>query len=502
MKIRAGTVAIPVVIVVLGGAIGIGAGVGRESSTAALNGSINYSPPVPVVAVARPTRDDITRMISLPATINAYEEATLYGRTAGYVSSVKVDKGDIVKKGQVLAVISAPETADDVAQGQATCLEADAQLSTARSDVDAATAAYEAAKADFLAAQSEVAVPKRRVESARAGSDATRMQLQSAQAEVAKAKSDEAVKQKTLDRYRSLRMDKSVTQQALDEVEASYQQAKSAVDAASANMQAAQAKVRSEEAMVAASEGEVTAAQARAFASQAHVNRAKVAIRQAESRVEVAEARLSVCKVGLARARTVAGFCRIVAPFDGAVTKRLVDRGAIVSPGTATPILVVARMDRLRVYLDVPEPEVPHVKIGGHVAIEVKELPDEKIEGHIVRTAGALDPATRTLRAEVELQNSSGRLKAGMFATVTLSLERHVGVLSVPAQAIVAEKQKRYVYVLNSEKVDKTRVVTGADDGINGEVISGLSGDEDVVVSGTGSLSDGAVVRVSRGGER
>ncbi|MBI2844665.1 MAG: efflux RND transporter periplasmic adaptor subunit [Armatimonadetes bacterium] len=500
MNIRAGTVAFPAVILVLGGAIGTR--IGGEKSTAAVNGSINYSPPVPVVAVARPTRADITRTISLPATINAYEEATLYGRTAGYVSSVEVDKGDIVKKGQVLAVISAPETGDDVTEAQATCLEAQAQLSTARSDLDAAFAAHQAAKADFLAAQSEVAAPKQRVESARAGLDAARMELRSAQAELAKAKSDESVKQKTLERYRDLRTDKSVTQQALDEVEGSYQQAKSAVDAASANAQAVQAKVRSEEAKVGASEGEVTAVGARASVSEANIARAKAAIGQAESRVKAAEARLSVCKAGLAHALTIAGFSRITAPFDGVVTKRLVDAGALVSPGTATPILVVARTDRLRVYLDVPESEVPRVKIGAPVAVEVKELTDRKIDGHIVRTAGALDPVTRTLRAEVELENSSGRLKAGMFATVKLGLERQTSVLSVPAEAVAAEKDKRYLYVLNGGKVKKTRVVTGADDGIDVEVISGLSADKDVVISGTGGLSDGAEVRVSRGGER
>jgi RND family efflux transporter MFP subunit len=238
----------------------------------------------------------------------------------------------------------------------------------------------------------------------------------------------------------------------------------------------------------------VDEAKAQHEVARAQVNLAKSHIRLAESGVAKAGA-------SLARLTTLAEYAQIRAPFDGVVTKRYVDSGALIqhalSQTNVSPIVTVARVDMLRVFIDVAEPDVSSVKKGNPATLTVDALPGKVFEGPVTRFAAALDPKTRTMRTEVDIPNRDGVLRPGMYGRVNLTLEQRDGVLTVPAEALVIEAGKTYLYTVVDGRAKRVEVQTGLDDGIRVEVVNGLSGSEPVIITGKNAVSDGAPVKVS-----
>lgn len=151
----------------------------------------------------------------------------------------------------------------------------------------------------------------------------------------------------------------------------------------------------------------------------------------------------------------------------------------------------------VRIQFYVPETDAPFIKAGSPVSLVLRELPGGSIEGRIKRFAQALKEETRSMLAEVEIPNKEHLLKAGMYASVTVALEEHPDAITVPAEAIITETKKNYVYTVEDGIVRKTLVQIGIDDGIQVEILEGLKGEEMVIVAGTGSVSEGVRVRVS-----
>jgi RND family efflux transporter MFP subunit len=245
--------------------------------------------------------------------------------------------------------------------------------------------------------------------------------------------------------------------------------------------------------------------------------------------LKLAESRIVAADAEVKRLTVLVDYATIRAPFDGIVTRRYLDRGAMVKD-TATPILAVMRTDMVRVLLDIPQKNVPLIHAtyqnpnpdgqGDAVQLWFPELKDEKVApdgkflGHITRVASALDSVTRTMRAEVHLENKTVTknghvvrlLRPGMCGTALVLLEDGRYVLTVPSTALVRRGNSVYVYHVAEASgqplkgvVRSAEVELGLDDGRRVEIRKGLRGDELIIVKGNGVLRDGdKVIAVER----
>jgi RND family efflux transporter MFP subunit len=150
---------------------------------------------------------------------------------------------------------------------------------------------------------------------------------------------------------------------------------------------------------------------------------------------------------------------------------------------------------RVRIDVAIPETEVPLAKVGLPATLSVGEIPERTFEGRVTRIAYALDDSTKTMGTEIEIPNPDGALRPGMYASVKISLQRRTGVLLVPAEAVVTQKGKPFAFTVAGGKARKTALRAGLDDGVNVEVLDGLSREDMVVVAGAQALTDGQACR-------
>ena len=312
------------------------------------------------VNVVTALRDATPKELVLPGTFQAFNQTTIYPRSNGYVKSWKVDIGDNVQAGQLLAEIATPE--------------ADQQLAQSR-----------------------------------------------AQEQIAKL---------TADRWRDLLDKKVVSKQEYDQNEKAY-------EAANANLH---------------------------------------------------------------QLEKIQGFQQILAPFTGKVTARNIDVGTLVTAGTGnagTPLFSMVQSDPLRVYVFVPQTNAASMHEGLKAKILVQERPGQDFEGTVTRTAGALDPASRTMQVEVQVPNHDGKLYAGMYGQVKFQLPDANAPIVVPADAFVFRSQgPQVVTVTNDNRIHWQKISVGRDFGTQLEVLSGLSENAKVVMNPTDDLVEGVQVQV------
>ncbi len=192
------------------------------------------------------------------------------------------------------------------------------------------------------------------------------------------------------------------------------------------------------------------------------------------------------------------GETRITAPMDGVVAWRRLDPGALVGPATG-PVMTVVRTDVLRVFIPVNERDLRGVSVGKNAFVTFDALPDRRTAGKVVRLAPALDPATRTLEAEVQLRNDSGDLRPGMYGRASIVVETHPGAPVVPPGALQRTEDAVFAYVVTGDVARRHKVRLGVEDEDWVEILGGLRPGDEVVVAGIESLSDGAKVRAVRG---
>jgi RND family efflux transporter MFP subunit len=213
----------------------------------------------------------------------------------------------------------------------------------------------------------------------------------------------------------------------------------------------------------------------------------------AKKRVEVAQADLARAEVR--RLKTLSGFARLRAPFDGRVIKRILHPGALVREGTtpgARAIVEVARTQPLRLVLQIPEPLVPSVAVGSGLVIHLDAFPGREFEGAIARISSALDEQTRAMRAEVDFENEEGTFRPGMYGEVYLRVSVPEGLLSIPSRAVRGQGKERYVLVAREGVLHKQAIVVASDDGRRAVVATGLSTDALVMVAGSPLAREGS----------
>lgn len=215
--------------------------------------------------------------------------------------------------------------------------------------------------------------------------------------------------------------------------------------------------------------------------------------------VDTAKGRYEVAKANLDRAETLLKFTRIVAPFSGTITRRMVDVGSFVPAATAgspqsAALVTLADFSVVRVQVAVPELEASLVAKDQPVKVSVDGLAGRSFDGKITRVAYTLDEASKTMLAEVELPNLKLELRPGMYAMVKIGLERKSDALLVPVEALVMEKANAFVFTTADHKAKKMAVKIGFNDGANVEIVSGIGGNDRVILVGKQSLSDGQAV--------
>jgi RND family efflux transporter MFP subunit len=222
-----------------------------------------------------------------------------------------------------------------------------------------------------------------------------------------------------------------------------------------------------------------------------------------QAQANVAEAALRGARANVASLREVLRFGAVLAPFAGVVSARTVDLGALVVAGAAAaarPLLTLIQTDTLRVMLQVPQSVASRVRAGLPVRVMVRETGDSAIAGVVVRTAGAIDPATRTLLTEVHVINRTRRLLPGMFAQVALLVPVGAPTLRIPAIALIVRGEGTLVARVQDNVVQLVPVTLGRDFGTSVEVLDGVTAGDALVVNPVESLSDGLRVRaIARG---
>ncbi len=216
--------------------------------------------------------------------------------------------------------------------------------------------------------------------------------------------------------------------------------------------------------------------------------------------VDTARGKYEIAKANLERIETLLAYSKIIAPFNGVITKRWVDVGAFIPAATsssaARSAAVVTLMDfsRVRIEVAISEPEVPLVKKDLPVKVTVAELPGRVFDGTITRFAYALDESTKQMMAEIEIPNSDHALRPGMYASCQIALEKKTDTQLLPAEALVTEKNKSFVFCFRDNKATRVPVKTGFDDGISVEILEGLKPNEAVILAGKQSITDGQTV--------
>lgn len=213
---------------------------------------------------------------------------------------------------------------------------------------------------------------------------------------------------------------------------------------------------------------------------------------------ENAEAAAEVAEASLARMKTLSGYELVRAPFDGIVTARYVDPGALVPAATsvtqtAQPIVDVATVDRLRVFIYLGQEDATFVKLGDPVDVWQDEKPSEVVAASIARTASALDPRTRTMQTEIDLDNRGRMFLPGVFVRVRLHVKVPPSPV-VPNEAIVVREGESYVAIVENGKARMAKVDLGPTDGKSVRVLKGLNGGERVAINVPVLLEDGDAV--------
>jgi RND family efflux transporter MFP subunit len=222
----------------------------------------------------------------------------------------------------------------------------------------------------------------------------------------------------------------------------------------------------------------------------------------AKQEVDVAEAAYQGAKHALEQVATMLDYTKVRAPYNGFVTARFVDPGALIQAATssatqAVPLFTIMDAAVLRFYVNVPQEDAPYIKKGTPATIEIKDAAGKTIEAAVTRSTLVLDPGTRTMLVEIDVPNPGLSLSPGMFAEVTLALRQQPKALVIPPAALISETNSKAIFVIDGGQAKKVPVKTGIDDGVWVEVVSGLKGDEDVVVVGKSRLADGMRVKAS-----
>jgi RND family efflux transporter MFP subunit len=211
------------------------------------------------------------------------------------------------------------------------------------------------------------------------------------------------------------------------------------------------------------------------------------------------EATVRSNQANVARLEQLQSYEKVYAPFDGIITARETDIGALIDAGANAPreLFHITSISTLRVYVPVPEVYSLAARSGGTADLTLDEYPGETFDGTLVRNSNSIDLATRTLLVEVDVDNARGRLMPGAYVQVHLKLPEGTRSLVVPANTLLFRREGLQVGVVRDGKAELVRVTPGHDYGVSMEILSGLQPTDDVILSPSDSLTSGIPVHIS-----
>jgi len=385
--------------------------------------------PVKTVAVEEVKLEHTTTQ---PATVHPFFQAKIQARVSGYVDQVKVDIGDSVKPGEVLATLSIPEM-DKQKE------ELDSKIKRYQALESQATAGVELAQANIVSSQAQLTQVKTEFKSVAAS-------LAAAEAE--------------FKRTEDLVQRQSLAPRVLDEVRKRRDSQLAALESIRSSIQSAEA--------------EVLVAKARKTA--------------AEADLKVAEADTKIAKSELEELNVMIEYGILKAPFAGVVTARSIDPGDLVrnmeSNKSGHSLFVISQINKVRVQIHVPEHDAVRVNRGDQVTLSFPFYKDEPaIQGSVSRLAQSLDLHSGTMLIETDIENAEGKLLPGMFGQASINLSTKVASHALPARAVrFTEAGDAYVYILSKDNsVTVQDVKTGFDDGHVIEILSGVETGQTVI---------------------
>lgn len=221
------------------------------------------------------------------------------------------------------------------------------------------------------------------------------------------------------------------------------------------------------------------------------------------SAYQQALANLAAADANVRRLEELESFKHVYAPFSGVLVKRNVDPGALINAGSGgMELFILAKVDPLRVFTNVPQAYSPAIKDGMPAYITLQELPGQKFSGTVARTAEAIDPATRTLLTEVDVPNKDGRLLRGSFGEVHFSPKINTQKVTVPVNAMLFRKEGAQLAIMGKDNKVQLRPITiGRDYGTTLEILGGVSVSDRIIINPADSLEDGQTVNVADDGQ-
>lgn len=215
--------------------------------------------------------------------------------------------------------------------------------------------------------------------------------------------------------------------------------------------------------------------------------------RQNFAAVATARANVANSESQLGLARRSLSYALVFSPIDGFVTERTADLGEYVSP--SAKVATVVRINPLRVRIDIPEQAIPAVTVGQSVSVTTSAWPDKNFSGRIARISPNVTPTSRTMTVEAEIENGSGALKPGQFATVRILQSRAQPAVLVPSRSVRTESGVSRVFVIKDGRAQERLVQIGQSEGDLVEIKGGVAADEIVATSNIEQLSDGIAVK-------
>jgi RND family efflux transporter MFP subunit len=223
---------------------------------------------------------------------------------------------------------------------------------------------------------------------------------------------------------------------------------------------------------------------------------------QQASGYQQALANLAAGDANVRRLEQLESFKNVYAPFSGVLTRRNVDPGALINSGAQAAgreLFDMARVDPLRVYVSVPQAYAPNIKAGMKANVTLQEFPGQKFLGTVVRTAEAIDPATRTLNTEVDVPNKDGKLLPGSFGQVHFATGTSVPRITIPVNAMLFRAEGPQVAVVDKDgKVHLRPISIGRDFGATLEILGGLEVSDQIIINPSDSLEEGQKVHVAK----
>ena len=218
------------------------------------------------------------------------------------------------------------------------------------------------------------------------------------------------------------------------------------------------------------------------------------------------QAALASAAANVRRLEQLESFKHIYAPFAGTIIRRNTDVGALINAGNSgnnQELFVIAQISPIRVYVDVPEINAASIHRGLGAEIELPAIPGQRFSGNVARTADAIDPATRTLRTEIDVLNREGKLYPGSYAQVHFGVKTVTARYSVPVNALLFRAEGPRAAVVGADgKVHLKPVVIGRDYGTDVEIISGLDASDSIILNPSDSLEEGQPVHATKEGSK